>query len=95
VGEDHGGPRRPRTAAAGRRVARARLYATALGLYEAHVNGRRVGADRLAPGWTDYRKRVQYQTHDVTDLLRPGANAIGVLLAPGWCAGPPPTGWWN
>lgn len=71
----------------GRRVARARLYATALGLYEAHLNGRRVGRDQLAPGWTDYRERVQYQTYDVTSLLRPGANALGAFVAPGWYAG--------
>ncbi|GGN34218.1 alpha-L-rhamnosidase [Streptomyces fuscichromogenes] len=70
-----------------RKVARARLYATALGLYEAHLNGSRVGTDQLAPGWTDYRTRVQYQTYDVTDLLRPGANALGAYLAPGWYAG--------
>ncbi|MHC3467607.1 alpha-L-rhamnosidase [Streptomyces sp. 7R007] len=70
-----------------RKVTRARLYATALGLYEAHLNGTRVGRDRLAPGWTDYRTRVQYQTYDVTDAVRPGANALGVLLAPGWYAG--------
>jgi alpha-L-rhamnosidase len=70
-----------------KKVARARLYATALGLYEAHLNGRRVGRDQLAPGWTDYRERVQYQTYDVTSLLRPGANAIGTYVAPGWYAG--------
>ncbi|MGW1211526.1 alpha-L-rhamnosidase [Streptomyces sp. NPDC002499] len=70
-----------------RKVARARLYATALGLYEAHLNGSRVGRDELAPGWTDYRTRVQYQAYDVTELLRPGANAIGAYLAPGWYAG--------
>ncbi|MEU6349039.1 alpha-L-rhamnosidase [Streptomyces sp. NPDC047072] len=70
-----------------RKVARARLYATALGLYEAHLNGRRVGRDELAPGWTDYRTRVQYQTYDVTELLRPGANALGAYLAPGWYSG--------
>ncbi|MGW3665187.1 alpha-L-rhamnosidase [Streptomyces sp. NPDC005141] len=70
-----------------KKVARARLYATALGLYEAHLNGRRVGRDQLAPGWTDYRERVQYQTYDVTSLLRPGANAIGAYVAPGWYAG--------
>ncbi|MFE6489037.1 alpha-L-rhamnosidase N-terminal domain-containing protein, partial [Streptomyces sp. NPDC057757] len=46
-----------------KKVARARLYATALGVYEAHLNGRRVGRDQLAPGWTDYRERVQYQTY--------------------------------
>lgn len=70
-----------------KKVSRARLYATALGLYEAHLNGSRVGRDQLAPGWTDYRERVQYQTYDVTKLLRPGANAIGAYVAPGWYAG--------
>ncbi|MFE9680337.1 alpha-L-rhamnosidase [Streptomyces sp. NPDC006285] len=70
-----------------RKVARARLYATALGLYEAHLNGRRVGRDQLAPGWTDYRERVQYQTYDVTTLVRSGVNALGAYLAPGWYAG--------
>ncbi|NGO74664.1 family 78 glycoside hydrolase catalytic domain [Streptomyces sp. YC504] len=70
-----------------RTVARARLYATALGLYEAQINGRRVGEDRLAPGWTDYNKRVQYQTYDVTGLVRSGTNAIGATLATGWYAG--------
>ncbi|WP_405608092.1 alpha-L-rhamnosidase [Streptomyces sp. NBC_00076] len=70
-----------------KKVSRARLYATALGLYEAHLNGHRVGRDQLTPGWTDYRERVQYQTYDVTTLVRPGANAIGAYLAPGWYAG--------
>ncbi|MDQ1032576.1 alpha-L-rhamnosidase [Streptomyces umbrinus] len=70
-----------------KKVSRARLYATALGLYEAHLNGRRVGRDELAPGWTDYRERVQYQTYDVTGLVRQGANAIGAYVAPGWYAG--------
>ncbi|MFJ7103916.1 alpha-L-rhamnosidase [Streptomyces albogriseolus] len=70
------------------KVRRARLYVTALGLYEAHLNGVRVGRDHLAPGWTDYRTRVQYQTHDVTELVRSGGgNALGVYLAPGWYAG--------
>ncbi|MCX4863030.1 glycoside hydrolase family 78 protein [Streptomyces sp. NBC_00825] len=72
---------------ADRPVARARLYATALGLYEAHLNGRQVGRDRLAPGWTDYDRRVQYRTHDVTGRVRPGANALAVNLASGWYAG--------
>ncbi|MCX5280348.1 alpha-L-rhamnosidase [Streptomyces sp. NBC_00198] len=70
-----------------KKVARARLYATALGLYEAHLNGHRVGVDQLAPGWTDYRERVQYQTYDVTSLVRSGANALGAWVAPGWYAG--------
>lgn len=68
-------------------IIRARLYATALGVYRAELNGRPVADDRLAPGWTDYRDRVQFQTYDVTGHLRPGANAIGVTLATGWYAG--------
>ncbi|MEV2247276.1 alpha-L-rhamnosidase [Streptomyces sp. NPDC049970] len=70
-----------------KRVARARLYSTALGLYEVSLNGRTVGEDRLAPGWTDYDKRVQYQTYDVTGLLAAGGNALGITLAAGWYAG--------
>ncbi|MBN1590872.1 MAG: alpha-L-rhamnosidase N-terminal domain-containing protein [Pirellulales bacterium] len=50
--------------------------------------GRRVGDHRLAPEWTAYRKRLQYQTYDVTDLLRQGDNAIGATLGEGWHAGP-------
>ncbi|MEV2250440.1 alpha-L-rhamnosidase [Streptomyces sp. NPDC050147] len=71
----------------GKKVARARLYSTALGLYDAWLNGERVGDDRLAPGWTDYDKRVQYQTYDVTKQLKSGANALGVTVAVGWYAG--------
>jgi len=62
----------------------ARLYATALGMYEFFLNGKRVGHQVMAPGWTDYRERVVYQTYDVTAQLKAGANAIGALLAPGW-----------
>ncbi|MFZ4192249.1 alpha-L-rhamnosidase N-terminal domain-containing protein [Streptomyces pseudogriseolus] len=69
------------------RVRWARLYVTALGLYEAHLNGVRVGRDQFAPGWTDYRTRVQYQVHDVMELVWSGGNALGVFLAPGWYAG--------
>ena len=68
-------------------VRRARLYATARGLYELSINGARVGDDVLAPGWTDYRKRIQYQSYDVTDLLREGPNALGAILGDGWYAG--------
>jgi len=68
-------------------VQRAVLYATALGLYEVHINGQRVGDHMLAPDWTDYRKRVRYQAYDVTSLLKPGGNAIGALLANGWFSG--------
>src|SRR5581483_3963765 len=66
---------------AGPAIERARLYVTAHGLYEIEINGERVGDHALAPGWTSYHHRLRYQTHDVTDLLRSGANAIGACLA--------------
>jgi alpha-L-rhamnosidase len=69
------------------RVKRATVYVTGLGLYELHINGQRVGANLLAPEWTNYRKRVQYQTYDVTRLLRQGANAIGAMVGEGWYMG--------
>ncbi|MGO9316910.1 MAG: family 78 glycoside hydrolase catalytic domain [Terracidiphilus sp.] len=65
-------------------VKSARLYATALGAYEMFLNGQRVGDQVLAPGWTDYRERVVYQTYDVTDQVVQGKNAISAMLAPGW-----------
>ena len=68
-------------------VRKARLYTTALGLYEARLNGKRVGRDLLTPGWTDYGKRVQYQTYDVSDLLNEGGNVIGAILGDGWYSG--------
>jgi len=69
-------------------VRRATIYATGLGLYELRLNGRRVGDQVLAPEWTRYGQRIQYQTYDVTSLVRSGANAIGALLGEGWYAGP-------
>lgn len=68
-------------------VAKARLYITACGLYEALVNGKRVGNFVLAPGHTDYTKRIQLQTYDVTELLENGENVITVELADGWYRG--------
>jgi alpha-L-rhamnosidase len=68
-------------------VRRARLYATALGVYQLWLNGSRVSQDILSPGWTDYRKRGQYQTYDVTALLKRGPNALGAILGDGWYAG--------
>jgi alpha-L-rhamnosidase len=65
-------------------VAAARLYATALGVYEAQINGRRVGDALLSPESTDFRKTALYQVHDVTDLLVPGDNAIGAMVGDGW-----------
>lgn len=68
-------------------VVKARLYITACGLYEAKINGQRVGNFVLAPGHTDYTKRIQLQTYDVTDLLSDGENEITVELADGWYRG--------
>ena len=68
-------------------VASARLYAAACGLYEAKLDGRKIGDFCFAPGYTDYRKRVQYQTYDVTDLLHAGENELSVQLADGWYRG--------
>jgi len=68
-------------------VASARLYVTALGLYEARLNGRRVGDGYLTPGWTDYTQRIAYQTYDVTGLLNQGDNVLGAIIADGWYAG--------
>ncbi|QYO78897.1 alpha-L-rhamnosidase [Devosia salina] len=66
---------------------RATAYVTALGLYELYLNGARVGDAVMAPGWTDYHQRVEYQSYDVTDLVRSGANALGALLGEGWYSG--------
>ncbi|MBO0789890.1 MAG: family 78 glycoside hydrolase catalytic domain [Ktedonobacteraceae bacterium] len=66
---------------------KARLYITAKGLYEAYINGQRIGEAQLAPGWTDFEKRIQYQTYDVTSLLQPGENALGAILGTGWYCG--------
>ena len=68
-------------------VRRARLYITACGLYEARIDGKKAGDFCLAPGHTDYRKRVQYQTYDVTDLLCEGSHELTVQLADGWYRG--------
>jgi alpha-L-rhamnosidase len=69
------------------RVERARAYVTSHGLYELHLNGRRVGDQLFTPGWTSYNKRLQYQTYDVTDLVRGGDNTVGALLGDGWYRG--------
>ena len=69
------------------RVRSARLYVTSLGLYEVYLNGQRVGDQLFTPGWTSYHHRLQYQTYDVTPLLRPGANVVGAMLGDGWYRG--------
>ncbi|HEY2824532.1 MAG TPA: family 78 glycoside hydrolase catalytic domain, partial [Gemmatimonadales bacterium] len=66
---------------------RAIVYATALGVYELHINGQRVGDHVLAPEFTDYHTRTQYQAYDVTTLLHAGDNVIAALLGDGWYAG--------
>jgi alpha-L-rhamnosidase len=68
-------------------VRSARLAITSLGLYEAELNGQRVGDLLFTPGWTSYAHRLQYQVYDVTDLLLTGANAAGVTLGDGWYRG--------
>ena len=68
-------------------VKRAVLYITARGMYEAFLDGKRVGDAVLAPGYTDYRMRIQYQEYDVTALLKKGENAIGAMVGDGWYCG--------
>lgn len=66
---------------------RANLFVSALGAYEITINGKRVGDRILAPEWTDYRDRVQYQGYDVSKLLRKGRNLFEATLGDGWYAG--------
>lgn len=68
-------------------VRSARLYATARGVFEVHLNGQKVGREYLAPGWTPYTHKIETLTYDVTEQLRSGANAIGAILGEGWYAG--------
>ncbi|MFS0868329.1 family 78 glycoside hydrolase catalytic domain [Paenibacillus xylanilyticus] len=68
-------------------IASARIYVTALGLYELHLNNKRVGQDYFTPGWTSYGKRLQYQVYDVTNLLQAGNNILGAYLGDGWYKG--------
>ena len=70
-----------------RTIKRALVHASALGIYELHLNGKRVGEDYFTPGWTDYRRRVDYNTYDVTAMLLPGKNVIGAMLGDGWFSG--------
>ncbi len=69
-------------------ITSARLYATALGAYKFHINGKVVGEQILAPGWMDFRHHVPYQAYDVTTLMQSGTNAIAALVAPGWYSTP-------
>lgn len=67
-----------------KQVRHAVAFISARGMYEAEINGKKVGDICLAPGWTAYSKRIQYQTYDVTGLLQGGKNAIGLTLGNGW-----------
>jgi alpha-L-rhamnosidase len=75
------------------KVERARIYATGAGIYELYLNGSKVGDELLAPGWTSYHERLQYQTYDVTSHITQGENGIGFVLADGWYKGS--LGWKN
>ncbi len=70
-----------------KKVAAATAFITAQGLYEAYINGKRIGDSYLTPGWTSYNKRIQYQQYDVTSLLQSGANAVGIEAGSGWYRG--------
>ena len=70
-----------------KKIERARVYASAMGLYEFELNGKRVGDDYFTPGWTAYDFRFQYQTYDVTEMLKSGTNCLGAMLGDGWFRG--------
>ncbi len=70
-----------------KKIRSATAFITAHGLYEASINGKRIGDAYLTPGWTSYNKRLQYQAYDVTALLTQGVNGVGVTLANGWYRG--------
>ncbi len=68
-------------------VTKARLYITSKGVFNARINGKKIGDDRMTPGWTPYKKRIETLTYDVTGNLQNAENAIGLVLAEGWYAG--------
>lgn len=68
-------------------VKKAVFYGTALGVYEAELNGTKIGSQMFAPGFSYYPRRVLYQTHEVTELLREGENTLTVYLGQGWYCG--------
>ncbi|MBU9725340.1 family 78 glycoside hydrolase catalytic domain [Diplocloster modestus] len=72
---------------ADKKIKKARIYMAALGLLEVQVNGRKAGEDLFVSGLSDYKHTVYYRAYDVTDLVREGENAVGVILADGWYAG--------
>lgn len=68
-------------------IRKARLYISAIGLFEAYLNDRKIHEEVLCPGWTDFNKRVAYHAYDIKDFLQAGPNAIGSILGDGWGAG--------
>lgn len=70
-----------------RQVLKARLYATARGIYDVYINGEHVGSDYMNPGFTQYNKTQLYQTFDVTNMVKEGKNAFGAVLGEGWWSG--------
>ena len=82
--DDHPAPSFRTEFVIAKKVARARVYVSGLGYYELRLNGEKVGDHVLDPGWTTYSKRVLYSTYDVTDQLKQGRNAIGIMLGNGW-----------
>lgn len=82
--EERPAPMFRRTFVAGAKIKKARAYICGLGYYELRINGNRIGNDILNPGYTRYDKRALYVTYDVTSQLRPGPNALGVVLGHGW-----------
>ena len=75
------------TTRAGKTVARAKMYVTAMGAYEVYINGKRMGADWFPPGDSQFRETLCYYAYDVTRMLRPGANTLGAILSAGWYTG--------
>jgi alpha-L-rhamnosidase len=69
-----------------KKIASARVYVSALGLYELYLNGEKVGDELFTPGWTSYKNRIQYQTYDVTSMLK-SENTLGAILGDGWYRG--------
>ncbi len=69
-----------------KKISSARVYVTSLGLYQLFLNGKKVGNDLFTPGWTTYSKRLQYQTYDITNILKQ-KNTVGAMLGEGWYRG--------
>lgn len=70
-----------------KRVTSAKIFSTAYGVYELHLNGRKVGEEEFAPLWTNYEESIQYQCYDITSRIIQGENAIGAILGDGWYTG--------